>query len=242
MNRAIAYIRVSSEEQGQSGFGLQSQEAAIRGFAAAAGYRLKQVYREVGSVIGKTAGERPELQRALKHARRNNWPLIISSLDRLSRAAEEIETIVSKPRLTIIDVKNGPDADAIVIKTEAARIAEETKMLSERTKAGLSRAKQQGKIFGNPRNLREAQRMGAEATQRNAQMRDAEIAPIILEAHGSPPAEIAEELNRAGYRTPRGKPWSAANLRRVIRRIYSDAVEKEQRAHENSQNPLFGMF
>jgi DNA invertase Pin-like site-specific DNA recombinase len=241
MNRAIAYIRVSSEEQGQSGFGLQSQEAAIRGFAKAAGYRLKQVYREVGSAIGKTAGERPELQRALKQARRNNWPLIISSLDRLSRDADEIETIFSEPRLTIIDVKNGPDADAIVIKTEAARIAEETKMLSERTKAGLSRAKQQGKIFGNPRNLREAQRMGAEATQRNAQMRDAEIAPIILEAR-SPPAEIAEKLNRAGYRTPRGKPWSAANLRRVIRRIYCDEAEKQRRAQENSQNPLFGMF
>ena len=182
------------------------------------------------------------MQRALKQARRHNWPLIVPSLDRLSRDAEEIETIAAKPGLKIIDVKKGADADPIVIKTEAARIAEETKMLSERTKAGLSRAKQQGKIFGNPRNLQEAQRMGAKATQRNAQMRDAEIAPIILGARGSPPSEIADRLNGAGYRTPRGRPWSAANLRRVIRRIYCDAAKRQQRAQENSQNPLFGMF
>jgi DNA invertase Pin-like site-specific DNA recombinase len=240
--QAVAYIRVSSEEQGQSGFGLQSQEAAINAFAEAAGYRLKRVYSEVGSAIGKTADKRPELQRALKQARRNNWPLIVARLDRLSRDPEEIETIVGKPRLTIIDVKNGADADPIVIKTEAARIAEETKMLSERTKAGLRRAKQQGKIFGNPRNLQEAQRIGAEATQRNAQKRDAEIAPIVLGARGSPPSEIADLLNRAGYRTARGRPWSAANLRRVIQRIYCDAAAKQRRAKENSQNPLFGMF
>jgi DNA invertase Pin-like site-specific DNA recombinase len=242
MKRAIAYIRVSSEEQAQSGFGLQSQEAAIRAFADAAGYRVRRVYSEIGSAIGKTAADRSELQRALKQARRNNWPLIVPSLDRLSRDSEEIETIATKPGLTIIDVKKGADADPIVIKTEAARIAEETKMLSERTKAGLRRAKQQGKIFGNPRNLREAQKMGAEATQRNAQKRDAEIAPIILGARGSPPSEIADLLNRAGYRTARGRPWSAANLRRVIQRIYCDAVAKQRRAQENSQNPHFGMF
>jgi DNA invertase Pin-like site-specific DNA recombinase len=200
------------------------------------------VYSETASAVGKTAAERPELQRALKQARRNNWPLIIPSLDRLSRDSEEIETIAAKPGLTIIDVKKGADADPIVIKTEAARIAEETKMLSERTKAGLLRAKQQGKIFGNPRNLREAQKMGAEATRRKAQTRDAEIAPIILAARGSPPSKIADLLNRAEYRTARGRPWTAANLRRVIRRIDCDEAEKQRRAQENSQNPLFGMF
>jgi DNA invertase Pin-like site-specific DNA recombinase len=242
MKRAIAYIRVSSEEQAQSGFGLQSQEAAIRAYADAAGYRVRRVYREIGSAIGKTAAERPELQRALKHARRNNWPLIIPSLDRLSRNSEEIETIVGKSGVTIIDVKNGPHRDPIVIKTEAARVAEETKMLSERTKEGLRRAKQQGKIFGNPRNLRQAQKMGAEATRRNAQKRDAEIAPIILGARQSPPSEIADLLNRAGYRTPRGKAWSAVNLRRVIRRIDCDAEAKQRRAQENSQNPNWGLF
>jgi DNA invertase Pin-like site-specific DNA recombinase len=242
MKRAIAYIRVSSKEQGQSGFGLQSQEAAIRAFADAAGYRVRRVYREIGSAIGKTAAERPELQRALKQARCNSWPLIIPSLDRLSRHSEEIETIAAKPGFTIIDVKNGANADPIVIKTEAARIAEETKMLSERTKEGLRRAKQQGKVFGNPRNLPEAQKMGAEATRRNAQTRDAEIAPIILGARGSPPSEIADSLNRAGYRTARGRPWSAATLRRVTQRIYRDAASRQQSAQENSRNPNWGLY
>src|SRR5215813_10668992 len=118
MKRAVAYIRVSSEEQGQSGFGLRSQEAAIRGYADASGYRVWRVYSEIGSAIGKTANERPELQRALKQARRNRWPLIVASLDRLSRDSEEIETLASKPGVTIIDVKKGAHADPIVIKTE----------------------------------------------------------------------------------------------------------------------------
>jgi DNA invertase Pin-like site-specific DNA recombinase len=246
MIQAIAYVRVSTKEQGQSGFGLQSQEATIQGYAQAAGYRLVKVYRETASAIKRTADERPELQNALEHARREKLPLIVRSLDRLSRHAADIESIVRKSGITIIDVINGPHADSIVIKTQAARVAEETKMLSERTKAGLLRAKQQGKIFGNRRNLREAQRMGAEATKRNAQQRDMEIAPTILGAPGSTPSEIAAQLNRAGYCTARGRSWSAANLRRVIRRIHAEQQRAEQERAEQQrraqEDPLFGMF
>lgn len=56
MKNAVAYMRVSSAEQGKSGFGLISQETEIRAFAKAAGYKLIRLEREVASAVG---GGRP---------------------------------------------------------------------------------------------------------------------------------------------------------------------------------------
>jgi hypothetical protein len=48
MKRAVGYMRVSTEEQGKSGFGLRSQKATIRAVAKASGYDLGRIYEEVG--------------------------------------------------------------------------------------------------------------------------------------------------------------------------------------------------
>ncbi len=242
MNQAIGYARVSSDEQGKSGFGLRSQKATIRALAKTSGYALGRIYEEVESAISTSADERPKLQEAIRAARRRGCPLIVASWDRLSRDAGDIEMIVRDSGIDVIDAIVGRDADLATTHAEAARIDEESKMLSERTRAGMLRAKQQGKVFGNTRNLPEAQKKGAAATQRNAVVRDAEITSIVLASRERSLAVVAAELNRAGSRTARGKPWSKANLRRVRRRIDQTAVQREQdeRAHLNT--PHWGIF
>ncbi len=203
MKQAVGYIRVSTEEQGKSGFGLQSQKATIHAVAKATDTSSGPSTRKSSSAISTSTDERPKLQEAIQASRRRRCPLIVARLDRLSRDAIEIETIVTESRIEIIDAVVGHNADSAVIQAEAARIAEETKMLSERTRAGILRAKQQGKVFGNPRNLPEAQKKGAAATKRNAEIRDAEISSIILRSRGRPLSEVAAELNRAGLRAAR---------------------------------------
>lgn len=239
VKRAVAFVRVSTKEQGKSGFGLQSQTAIVTACADASGYVLERVFSEVGTAIGKRADQRPELQAALEYARANGLPIIVASLDRLSRHASEIEAIAGNSAVIIIDAYRGIQADPLVIKVEAGRIAEETRMLRDRTLAGLQRAKQQGRVFGNKKNLPEAQRKGASATQRNAEIRDERIASTILSAQGASRAEIAERLNREGYRTARGKLWSTKNVRRAIERVQRRDRERQQRMESD---PSFGRF
>jgi DNA invertase Pin-like site-specific DNA recombinase len=226
MKEAIAYIRVSSQEQGRSGFGLQAQEAQLNGFAAQAGYRIVRVFREVASAKGDAnLTGRPELLQALKHAKRYRRPLLITSLDRLSRESSDLEVLLDDPKLTIIDLDGFPAAGPLVLARDAGRIArveEETKMLSERTRLGIQRAKQRGVAFGNRKNLREAQLKGADSNRMTAQKRMAELSPIIESIRSSGASsgkEIADRLNQRGLRTPRGQPWTEANLRRVLRGI-----------------------
>lgn len=246
MKQAIAYIRVSSRDQGKSGFGLESQKAEVEAFAKAAGYRVVQVYSEVASAVGGSYLEkRPILRKAIAHARSKGWSLIISRLDRLSRDADEIETLTMASGITIVSARTDGGSGYITIRTEAARIQKETEMLRERTRAGIARAREQGATFGNKVNLPEAQRRGVQTNQKLAHMRRQELEPIIskLRSKGATTgAEIARLLNARGLRTPRGQPWTDANIRRVLRDM--DKVAKNRSAANVAYraNPEFGSW
>ena len=71
----IAYYRVSTRQQGESGLGLEGQKAAVEQYAKATGARILASYREVES--GKLA-DRPELARALAHAKRSKATLVVA--------------------------------------------------------------------------------------------------------------------------------------------------------------------
>jgi DNA invertase Pin-like site-specific DNA recombinase len=242
MRRVIGYIRVSSIEQGKSGFGLQVQEAQIKGFAEAAGYRIVRVYSEAASVIdGDSLDRRPELREALRKAKRSHFPILVPDFDRVSREANELEEIVGKSGVKIISARFGPGADPVVIHGEAARIEIETKLLKERTREGLRQAKLRGAKFGNRTNLPDAQRKGALANRRKADQRRSELEVVIKEIQDSGAksgAEIAAELNKRGMLTTRGLKWTEANLWRVLRGIKATTQNRDQDRH----HPNWGMF
>jgi len=82
----VAYLRVSTAKQGQSGLGLQAQRDAIARFAEAEG--MVQVCEHVEVETGKGSDaldRRPLLAAALADARRAGIPIMVAKLDRLSR-------------------------------------------------------------------------------------------------------------------------------------------------------------
>jgi hypothetical protein len=81
MRQAIAYYRVSTKGQGESGLGLEAQKTAIEAYAKSAGVNIATCYTEIES--GKLA-DRPELGKALAHARRKK-AVLVAKLDRLAR-------------------------------------------------------------------------------------------------------------------------------------------------------------
>jgi hypothetical protein len=86
MKDAIGYLRVSTSEQGRSGFGLAAQRHDIENFGTREGFTIQSWHQDVQTGAGKDALLlRPGLAQALKGARAARCPLIVSRLDRLSR-------------------------------------------------------------------------------------------------------------------------------------------------------------
>ncbi|MEZ4484338.1 MAG: recombinase family protein, partial [Syntrophotaleaceae bacterium] len=82
MKRFVAYLRVSTDKQGDSGHGIAAQRQAIEVYLGAHNGALLEEFVEVES--GKK-NDRSELQKAIAQCKMSRATLIIAKLDRLSR-------------------------------------------------------------------------------------------------------------------------------------------------------------
>ena len=141
----IAYYRVSTEEQGAGGHGLDAQRAAVQRYLEAHGGHLVSEYTEVES--GKK-NNRPELQAAIQECRRRRVTLLIAKLDRLARNVHFITGLIES-RVDFVCCDN-PHANKVMIQMLAVFAEFERDRISERTKEGLAAAKAKGVKLGNP--------------------------------------------------------------------------------------------
>ena len=147
MRPAIGYIRVSTAKQGQSGLGLEAQQARLEQFAQANGFVFLATHTEVES--GRD-DDRPELSKAIERAKKEKTPVIVAKLDRLSRDVHFISGLM-KHRVPFIVAELGIDTDPFMLHIYAALAEKERQMISERTKAAMKAAKARGVVIGGLR-------------------------------------------------------------------------------------------
>ena len=87
MNKAIGYIRVSTQQQAEEGVSLEAQRAKIEAWCVINDYELTNVYCDSG--ISGTKSDRPELLAALEHTTKDT-ALICYSLSRLTRSTKDM--------------------------------------------------------------------------------------------------------------------------------------------------------
>lgn len=217
--RYVAYFRVSTNKQGESGLGLESQRGAVSDYAARTGGELLASFTEVES---GTKDDRPELLKALRKCRLTGATLLIAKLDRLSRNRRFLlELADSKLDFVAVDM---PEANSFTVGILACMADYERQLISERTRAALAAAKARGTILGNP-NLA-AVRTGDTSAARaawvaNAKSRQSEVREVCLEMiaeHGEMSTrKLADKLNSAGYKTKTGKQFSATQVWRAMK-------------------------
>ena len=155
--RVAIYCRVSTKDKGQD---TANQLRQLKAFAAQQTWTVVRVYEETASGRKGESG-REALREVFKEAAKRRWDLLLFwSLDRLSREGA-FQTMKYLNRLTEFGIgyriyceeyinTTGIFGDVLIAllstlgKQEAIRV-------SERTKAGLERARAQGRTGGRPR-------------------------------------------------------------------------------------------
>ena len=210
-SRAIAYLRVSTSEQGVSGLGLEAQEAAIRAYADHRQWVLGSVYREIAS--GAKNKPRPILKDALEQLARGDV-LVVAKADRLARSLSAYVEIITRSRAEgwmIVATDGSIDLSTPhgrAMSGMAAVFADlEAELIGDRTRVALQAAKARGKRLGRrPTPLPKG------------------VARNVSRWHraGESLRDIAKRLNDAGVETATGSGhWHAATVKRVI-----EATEK----------------
>jgi DNA invertase Pin-like site-specific DNA recombinase len=213
MKTYVAYYRVSTKQQGVSGLGLQAQRHSVALFIGSD--VLLAEYTEVES--GKH-NKRPQLLSALDFAKRHNATLVIAKLDRLSRNAGFIFAL-RDARVNFV-CADMPEANTLTIGIFAVLAQYERELISQRIVAALAAKKAQGFKLGNPENLTYKDRVKG-ATVRKEQSREgnkqaAQVAKLLREK-GLTLQQVAEELHKTGFRTPRGKEFRPTSVMRLVK-------------------------
>jgi DNA invertase Pin-like site-specific DNA recombinase len=220
----VAYYRVSTAKQGQSGLGLAAQQEAVRHYLDGGRWRLIDEFTEVES--GKR-NDRPALDAALTKARLHRVPLVVAKVDRLTRSLGFLTRLLDSGvdvRFCDLPKIEGPTGRFIL--QQMASVAElEAGFISDRTKKALAAAKARGRKLGGDRGvITEATWLaGAGAVRSRSQERAKDLKPTIEELRRSGVTSlsgIAEALTAKGIPTARGaSAWSAVQVSRVLARI-----------------------
>jgi DNA invertase Pin-like site-specific DNA recombinase len=221
----VAYYRVSTDRQGESGLGLEAQRSAVARYVGT-GY-LAAEFTEIES--GKKHTNRPQLLAAIAACKQKHATLLIAKLDRLARNVHFISGLMeSSAEFVACDM---PHANRLTIHILAAIAEHEREMISQRTKAAFAAAKAEialngfrisrrsGKPYskhGNPRwreciaKARAAKNPLSVAEHLVGMMR-------AQRAEGATLRAIAGRMNQLGLRTPSGHDWYASTVRQALK-------------------------
>lgn len=219
MTQVVGYIRVSTQEQGRSGLGLEAQESRIKQFCDAEGLTVVGWFRDVQSGSGTaTENFRPGLHDALALAKSKKCAVVIAKLDRLSRSVSYISGLMTE-KVPFIVCELGLDTDPFLLHIYAALSEKERRLISERTRAALAAKKARGEPLGNP-NLGSARKLSQQRRAAIADQHAARVLPAItaFRNQGLSYQKVAQYMNDAGMATPKGSRWSAAQVIRAVER------------------------
>ncbi len=205
--QATGYVRVSTDEQGRSGLGLDAQRQSIEAECERRGWQLAEVIEDVG-YSGKSL-KRPGIQSALgKLKAGESNVLVVAKLDRLSRAIKDFADVMvdaSKQGWALValdlDVDTTTPMGEAMTNVMVSFAQYERRIIGQRTKDALAAKREKGERLGSKR------RVPDEVVERIARERDA----------GATFRAIAAGLDRDGIPTARGgRKWWPSTIEAML--------------------------
>jgi DNA invertase Pin-like site-specific DNA recombinase len=207
--QVLGYVRVSTDEQSDSGAGLEAQRRAIKVECKRRGWQLVDVIEDAG--FSAKDLRRPGIQAALQALEKGDArALVAAKLDRLSRSMIDFTALMATAQkqgwaLVALDcaVDTTTPAGEAMANVLATFAQFERRLISQRTKDALAVKRASGVRLGRPPTLPQA------VVRRIQRQR----------AHGDSLRKIAESLNASGVPTAQGgRQWYAATVRHILLR------------------------
>jgi DNA invertase Pin-like site-specific DNA recombinase len=239
MKNYIAYLRVSTKAQGMTGLGMEAQKSSVKMFLSGQGISDEiEYFIEVES--GKKA-DRKELRQAIQRCKETKSTLLIAKLDRLSRDVVFIFTLRDELHRAGVDFMalDLLEANTLTLGIMASFAQHERERISQRTKDGLRSVKANIAQYGFHISKKSGQKIDSLGNTRLSESNEkANIASCqsrmekkqndtlsqqtynyarLLKEKNLGVAEIAAELNRAGYTAPRGGKFIQQHITRMLR-------------------------
>ena len=230
----VAYYRVSTKTQGDSGLGLESQRKAVERYIGEGNMLLATQVTEVES---GTKSDRPMLSEAISLCISSGATLVIAKLDRLSRnAAFTFALMDSGVKFVAVDMPQANELTiglmAVIAQDEAKRIASRTQQALLVIKDKISRGEQHisksGNVvvkLGNPKNLTAKSREISMMVRKEKALNDNNNKRAYAYASNQRHLtleKLAHLLNANSFRTSRGNKFHAASVSRLFR-LYEDS-------------------
>jgi DNA invertase Pin-like site-specific DNA recombinase len=154
MKRAVLYLRVSTQDQTTA-----NQERELRQVAERAGWEVAKVYKDHGISGAKGRDKRPAFDALHKAAARREFDVVMAwSVDRLGRSLQDLIAFLSEIHASGVDLflhQQGLDTTTpggkALFQMMGVFAEFERSMIQERVRAGLARARSEGKQLGRPR-------------------------------------------------------------------------------------------
>src|SRR6267154_2227362 len=152
-HRVAIYLRVSTLDQTTA-----NQERELREVASRMGCEIVKVYRDHGVSGAKDRDERPQFDRLCRDATKRQFDAIMAwSVDRLGRSLQDLVKFLSEIHALKVDLylhQQGLDtttpAGKAMFQMMGVFAEFERAMIQERVRAGLARARSEGKRLGRP--------------------------------------------------------------------------------------------
>jgi DNA invertase Pin-like site-specific DNA recombinase len=151
--RVAIYSRVSTDHQT-----TENQERELHAIADRMGWTVVKVYRDQGVSGAKSRENRPAFDALCKDASRRRFDLIAAwSVDRLGRSLQDLVGFLTEIHALGVNLflhQQGIDtttpAGKALFQMMGVFAEFERAMIQDRVRAGLERAKAQGKVLGRP--------------------------------------------------------------------------------------------
>jgi DNA invertase Pin-like site-specific DNA recombinase len=221
--KIIGYLRVSTDQQVESGLGLDAQKSACEEYAKKMGLEITEFFRDEGFSGSLSLEKRPGMLDAINSLKKTDI-LVVAKRDRLGRdplVLAMIESAVSRKGAKIISAAGeGTDRDdpaSCLMRRMIDAFSEyERLIIGARTKAALKTKKDKGQRVGHiPFGCKLAE------NSVNLQQNEVECSVINnmkeLRAKGLSIRDIAITLNKRSLLNRKGAKWNHASLHRVMK-------------------------
>lgn len=220
--RIAIYIRVSTLDQAEKGYSLETQENILRKWSEDKKYIIYDLYADRG-ISGKDIDHRPEMNRLLKEAKENKFDAVIFwALSRFSRSVADLYSIMEnfqKWNIEMISYTESFDTSSCMGRAMIGIIGVfaqlERELTSERVVAAMQVRAQKGKRTCS-------KVLGYDIYEDSLVVNEAEAEYVrfcfreyLLRKNLS---EVAVEAKKRGYRGKRGKIPEAWSVQQIITR------------------------